>query len=81
MGTGTSEPTIMDIRTFGKRLDGHKTYLAAIGFACLGCYKLSGGRWEDAAEMMMVALATASLRHAITQKPVAKTDHFLEDHD
>ncbi len=71
----------MEVRSFGERLDGYKTYLAAIGFALLGFYKLADGRWEDAAEMILVALATASLRHAIARKPVAKSDHFLEDHD
>ena len=71
----------MDTRTFGDRLDGYKTYLAALGFAILGGYRLYDGRWEGAVEMMLVCLATASLRHAIARKPVVSSAHFLEDHD
>ena len=71
----------METRTFGERLDGYKTYLAAIGFAILGLYRLYDHRWEGAAEMLLVGLATASLRHAIARKPMAKGDTFLEDHD
>ena len=71
----------MDTRTFGERLDGYKTYLAAIGFALLGAYRLYDHRWEGAAEMMLVALATASLRHAIARKPRVDPCEFLEDHD
>ncbi len=69
-------------QTIGERLDGHKTYLAAIGFAVLATYKLWGHRWEDGIETMLVALATASLRYAIAHKAMP-TDgpHFLEDHD
>jgi hypothetical protein len=69
-------------QTFGERLDGHKTYLTAIGFAALAAYKFWGHRWEDGAEMMLVALATASLRHAIARKVIAPQGaNFLEDHD
>ena len=71
----------MDTRTFGERLDGYKTYLAALGFALLGAYRFYDGRWEGAAEMMLVCLATASLRHAIARKPTAPRSPFLEDHD
>ena len=71
----------MEPHPLSDRLDGHKTYLAAIGFALLGSYKLYSGRWEDAIELTLVALATASLRHAIARKPIAKSEHFLEDHD
>ena len=71
----------METRTFGDRLDGYKTYLAAIGFASLGLYRVYDGRWEGAVEMFLVALATASLRHAITRKPAVHRGHFLEDHD
>ena len=31
--------------------------------------------------MLLVALATASLRHAIARKPTAERGGFLEDHD
>lgn len=71
----------MEPRTLGERLDGYKTYLAAFGFGLLGCYRIYDGRWEGAAEMGLVALATASLRHAIARKPVPAPRHFLEDHD
>lgn len=71
----------METRTFGERLDGYKTYLAAVGFTLLGAYRLYDHRWEGAAEMLLVGLATASLRHAIARKPRAEPDHFLEDHD
>ena len=71
----------METRTFGERLDGYKTYLAALGFALLGTYRLYDGRWEGAAEMILVAMATASLRQAIARKPVIPINHFLEDHD
>ena len=73
--------TSMEPRTLGDRLDGYKTYLAAIGFAVLGCYRVVDRRWEGGAEMFLVALATASLRHAIARKPAAPSNHFLEDHD
>ena len=49
--------------------------------ALLGGYKLSTGRWEDGIELLLVALATASLRHAISRKLVAPGRSFLEDHD
>jgi hypothetical protein len=65
----------------GERLDGHKTYLTAIGFGLLAGYKLSTGRWEDGIELLLVALATASLRHAISRKLVVSGRSFLEDHD
>ena len=69
-------------QSFGERLDGHKTYLTAIGFAILAGYKIHRGLWEDGIELVLVALATASLRHAIARKPpVPKGPHFLEDHD
>ena len=69
-------------QTIGDRLEGHKTYLTAIGFALLGGYKLSRGHWEDAIEMILVAFATASLRHAIARKkPAPEESRFLEDHD
>ena len=71
----------MEPRTIGDRLDGYKTYLAAIGFAVLGAYRVYDARWEGAVEMFLVALATASLRHAIARKPTPVLDHFLEDHD
>ncbi len=71
----------METRTLGERVDGYKTYLAALGFAGLGAYRVADGRWEGAAEMFLVALATASLRHAIARKPVTPPNHFLEDHD
>ena len=69
-------------QTFGERLDGHKTYLTAIGFALLAAYKVWHGRWEDGIEMTLVALATACLRHAIARKAsVPEGLAFLEDHD
>jgi hypothetical protein len=69
-------------QTFGERLDGHKTYLTAIGFAFLAAYKIWGRHWEDGIEMALVATATASLRHAIARKAVQpKESLFLEDHD
>ena len=71
----------MDTRTWGDRLDGYKTYLAALGFALLGGYRFYDGRWEGAVEMMLVCLATASLRHAIAHKSTSPRSHFLEDHD
>ena len=71
----------MEPLTFGERLDGYKTYLAAIGFALLGAYRFYDHRWEGAIEMLLVGLATASLRHAIARKPRSEPAHFLEDHD
>ncbi len=66
----------------GELLDGYKTYLAAFGFTLLAAYKFWGGRWEDGIEMMLVALVTASLRHAIARKmPATERPAFLEDHD
>ncbi|WP_435016502.1 hypothetical protein TA3x_004068 [Tundrisphaera sp. TA3] len=69
--------------SLGDRLDGYKTYLAALGFLMLAAYKCWTRRWEDGIEMALVAFATASLRHAIARKKVivAREDHFLEDHD
>ena len=71
----------METRTFGDRLDGYKTYLAALGFALLGGYRAFDHRWEGAIEMLLGALATASLRHAIARKPAPERGGFLEDHD
>lgn len=71
----------MDTPTFGERLEGHKTYLAAMGFASLGIYRALDSRWEGAIEMFLVATATASLRHAISRKPAVQHGQYLEDHD
>jgi hypothetical protein len=71
----------MEHPSLGERLDGHKTYLTAIGFGLLGGYKFSTGRWEDGLELLLAALATASLRHAIARKLAAPEPDFLEDHD
>ena len=71
----------METPTFAERLEGQKTYLAAVGFASLGLYRALDNRWEGAIEMFLVATATASLRHAIGRKPAAPTETFLEDHD
>ena len=65
----------------GERLDGHKTYLTAIGFGLLGAYKLWSGRREDGLELLLAATATASLRHAISRKLAPPRADFLEDHD
>ena len=75
------ECPVMEPHPLGERLDGFKTYLAAIGFAFLGAYRLYDHRWEGAAEMFLVGLATASLRHAIARKPRPEPARFLEDHD
>jgi hypothetical protein len=71
----------MEHPSVGERLDGHKTYLTAVGFGLLGGYKFYTGRWEDGLELLLAGLATASLRHAIARKRDAPRADFLEDHD
>jgi len=51
--------TIMDM------FKGYKTYIAALGFACLGLVALMDGDMPKAAEHFMLAMAAFGLRQAV----------------
>ena len=53
--------------TFFDRVDGYKTYIAAIGLTGLAVYQVSLGDFDQAAQTILSALAAFGLRHAVAK--------------